>query len=130
MLIRRNDSNWDMTWGSGLGDYYRDNNDCIGQNIKSRLLLVLGEYWLDTSDGTPWQLIIGVKPVDTALVEQRLRARVLATEGVVQVTQFRLGFNSITRKAAVLIVVLTIYGTTVAVTLGGTVTGAFTSLIA
>lgn len=115
MLVRRLDDSWDMTFGHGLANYLRDNNDAIGQNIKSRLLLILGEWFLDTSDGTPWQAILGVKRVDNGFIEAALRARIQGTEGVVEITQFSLGVRSSTRAAMVVTTVRTIYSTMVTV---------------
>jgi hypothetical protein len=105
-----------MTFGYGLSNYYRNNNQCIGQNIKSRLLLILGEWFLDINDGTPWWSIIGVKPVDLVAAESWIRARVLGTEGVVAITDFTLGLDRITRKSTCSITVQTIYSTLVTVT--------------
>lgn len=116
MLVRRLDSSWDMTFGHGLACYYRDNDECIGQNIKSRLLLILGEWFLDVSAGMPWQTILGMKPARMIDLEREVRQRVLGTEGVVDITAFNVGFNSATRRATLVITVLTIYATSVTVT--------------
>lgn len=117
MLVRRLDDAWDMTFGHGLANYLKDSNDAIGQNIKSRLLLILGEWFLDTSDGTPWGLILGRKRIDTGYIEAALRQRVAGTDGVVEITKFEMGINSGRRTAAVAVTVRTIYGTFVTVTI-------------
>ena len=116
MLIRRNDENWDMTFGHALGNYYRDSNEAIGQSVKSRLLLILGEWFLDINEGVPWRSILGRKPIDTVAIETAMRNRILGTEGVVAITAFSLSFDPITRKATISVTVQTIYATSVTVT--------------
>jgi hypothetical protein len=105
-----------MTFGYGWANYYRNNNSAIGQNIKSRLLLILGEWFLDINDGTPWWSIIGVKPVDLTAAETWIRQRVMGTEGVAAITGFTLGFDRISRASTCSITVRTIYSTQVTVT--------------
>jgi len=117
MMTRRLDANWDMTFGHGLANYYRDSNEGIGQNIKSRLLLILGEWFLDVNDGTPWWSIVGVKPVDNVAAEAWIRQRVMGTEGVVEITKFTLGINPANRQGIVSITVRTIYSTEITVML-------------
>lgn len=63
MKYRRLDSNHDMCFGRGKSDYLEDEisyPDAVAQAIKTRMLLFLGEWWMNTSDGLPlFQQILG-----------------------------------------------------------------------
>lgn len=60
MIYRRLDSDWDYTFGNGVGCYLSD-LEAVAQAVKSRLLLFLEEWWMDKTDGLPmWQFILGV----------------------------------------------------------------------
>lgn len=119
MITRRLAADFDMTFGHSLVDYLRDDEEAVGQNIRTRLLLILGEWFLDTTEGTPWRAILGVKPFDRVFSEAALRRRVLGTYGVAEIVALSLIFNSSTRHAVVSIAVRTIYsGTLVSLEVG------------
>src|SRR5262245_2696914 len=100
MITRRLNSSWYMTFGHGLTDYLSD-LQAVGQSIKSRLLLILGEWFLDVEDGTPWPEILGIKPYDPATVEEAVRERILGTVGVTAITDYQIVFDSLTRKGTI-----------------------------
>jgi hypothetical protein len=103
-----------MAFGHALADYWTD-EQYIAQSIKSRLLLVLGEWFLDTSDGTPWPSIMGIKPYDPATVEAAIRDRILGTQGVTAITEFSLIADTPSRKGTILVTVQTVFSTNVSV---------------
>jgi hypothetical protein len=116
MITRRLDESFDMTFGHGLTDFLTE-TDAIGQNIKTRLLLILPEWFLDITEGTPWRSILGVR-FDRNYSEAALRQRILETDGVTEITAFWLTADSSTRKAILSVTVKTIYSTLVSVQVG------------
>lgn len=85
MRYRRLDPlTWDMCFGRGKGDYLEDateNPVAIAQAIKSRLLLFLGEWWLNITDGLPlWQQILGQRIVNKGVVDQILVDRIMGLQ--------------------------------------------------
>lgn len=59
----------------------------VGQGIKHRLRLFLGEFFLDVGDGTPWfQSILGKAPQGVA--EVAVKQRILSAPGVDFIRRF------------------------------------------
>lgn len=110
MLVRRLDSNHDMTFGYGLANYSTDAEAC-SQNVKTRLLLLQEEWFLDTTAGVPWLQQIMVKPADLALAESIIKERILTTEGIESIQAFDFTFDANTRKVNIACTVKTIYAT-------------------
>jgi hypothetical protein len=52
MKYRRLSSTGDYVFGGGKEDYLTD-REAVAQAIKTKLLLLLGEWWEDTEDGLP-----------------------------------------------------------------------------
>lgn len=111
MLVRRLDENFDMTFGQGLSNFAIE-SEAVAQNVRTRLLLVLGEWFLDTEDGVPYLEKIFIKPEDLAQVEAILKARISETEGVQTLFDFQLLFERSTRSVTITATLQTIYGTT------------------
>jgi hypothetical protein len=109
---------WDMTFGHGAVDYLVD-DPAIGQNIQTRLLLFLGEWFLDVTDGTPWGSVLDIKPMDSRAVETVIRQRVLDTDGVTDITAYSFLFDPVSRKATISITVATVNSTVVSVQVTG-----------
>jgi hypothetical protein len=86
--VRRLDPNGDFTFGRGKGDYLAG-KEATYQRLVSRLRLITGEWFLDTTAGVPWlpqdgsdvAPILGVKP-NLPYVEAVLTDAVLGTDGV------------------------------------------------
>lgn len=99
----------DMTFGQGLANFARDAQACV-QNVETRLRSYLGEWFLDTSFGTPWmQDILGVKPANVPLSEADLKAVILGTTGVDAIKTFE--FTQTNRNITVRASITTLYGT-------------------
>jgi hypothetical protein len=111
MIVRRLDVNGDMTFGQGLANMARD-AEAVAQNVRTRLLLLLGEWFLDTSEGVPYLEEIFVKPENLPLTESTLKARIVETEGIATLESFELDFDRNSRKVNIFCTVTTIYGTT------------------
>ena len=111
MLVRRLSASGDITFGQGLSNFAFD-SEAVAQNVKTRLLLILGEWFLDTTDGVPYLEQIFVKPADLQLVESILKSRIVDTKGVDSLNTFEMIFNRETRMLVIIASVNTIYGTT------------------
>lgn len=107
-LTRIMDSNGDMTFGQGLQNFSVGAQACA-QNVVTRLRMFLGEWFLDTSAGTPWFQDILKKPENQPLSEADIKAAILSTTGVNSIRSFT--FTQARRSATVQVSVDTLYGT-------------------
>lgn len=108
MLTRRLDGAWDMSFGKGTNNF-SSMAEATGQKVKSRLLLLFGEWFLDTSAGMPYLGDIMVKPTNLPLAESLIKRNILGTEGVLEIISFSLDLDHETRKLTVTTSVRTIY---------------------
>lgn len=107
MRYRKLDENGDMIFGHGSDDYYADNIEAIAQSVLTRLKLWRGEWYLDTTEGTPYmQEVLGMGKRDSAI--RALQNRILDTEGVTQIKDFQVTNDG--RHYRFAIVIDTIYG--------------------
>lgn len=105
--VRKLDEAGDVMFGRGLQSFHSGSPATV-QRVRTRLLLVLGEWFLDTGEGTPWfenedsnvQPIMGV-PRNLGYAEAVLKARILGTDGVASLESFEMSFNGETRKLSV-----------------------------
>lgn len=97
--------NNDWTFGQGLSNYHVQ-NDTIMQNIKTRILEIKGDWFLDIQKGINWYYYLGSKGVETDMINS-IRNVVLATEGVLRVDDIT--YNKKTAREGV----LTIEGATI-----------------
>ena len=70
--------------------------NCARQQAIDILSLWQGEYFLSTQDGFPWQLLMGLKILNTTQIEGLLKEAILSVQGVVSVTAQVL-FNRVAR---------------------------------
>lgn len=75
--------------------------DDVAQRVTTRLRMLLGEWFLDTADGTPYLQQILVKNPNLDHVRSALRARVLNTPGVRGIRTFELSLDRVRRKLSV-----------------------------
>lgn len=115
MRVRKQTSDGDYTFGQGANNFFVDNAEAVGQRVVTRLLLILGEWFLDTTDGTPWN--DGILGKTNQMTRDRaIKNRILGTEGVLAITEYSSSFAN--RAAAISATISTIYGeTTVSVTI-------------
>lgn len=87
-------------------DLYLDNRNnlavvrkaqAVGQHVRQRLMTYQGEWFLDTTAGVPWLAQIMGKEYDPALAEAVVKAEILDTHAVTEITSFSVGFNRGTR---------------------------------
>jgi hypothetical protein len=98
-----------MTFGNQQADFWRDVPEAPAQAILTRLRLWLGEWFIDTSEGTPYQsAILGMHTSET--VEPAIRRRILGTQGVTTIESFDMVRDPETRRVTVTAVANTEYG--------------------
>lgn len=73
----------------------------VGQHVRQRLMTFAGEWFLDTTVGVPWLTEILGKGYDPALAEAVVKAEILDTDGVTEITSFSVGFTRSTRALIV-----------------------------
>ena len=87
--------------------------DAVRLRVAERLRLWLGEWYLDTLAGTPWQEDI-LRGDDTiALARRTLSDAAAQVTGVAEVLDVTLEFDQTTRQAAISLTVQTDYGAAV-----------------
>ena len=107
MRVRKLDSSGDMTLGHASADFYQDDPDGVAQNVRTRLQLWQGSWFLDTSAGTPWlQEVLGKH----SAVDMVIRNRILGTPGVTGITDFESVLDPDTRTLTVSAAITTQYG--------------------
>lgn len=99
----------DYTFGQGTANYLIDLPQTVGQAVKTRLLLLTQEWFLDVTEGTPYSTqILGTNTQATR--DLAIKARILRTPGVKQLSQY--ASRVVDRKFIVSAVIDTIYGQT------------------
>ena len=84
--------------------------DAIAQHARQRLMTYAGEWFLDREVGVPWMRDILGQAYDPVMAEAVIKAEVLDTEGVTEITSFSVRFNREVRGLSAFgIEVLTVY---------------------
>lgn len=88
-------------------DLYLDQNNnlavvhnaaAVAQHVRQRLKTFQGEWFLDTTAGVPWLAQIMGKQYDPALAEAVVKAEIMDTDAVVEITSFSVSFASDVRR--------------------------------
>lgn len=74
------------------------NAEAVGQHVRQRLKTFEGEWFLDTTAGVPWLDQVLGRQYDPALAEAIIKAEILDTDGVTEITSFSVRFDRQTRK--------------------------------
>lgn len=81
MRYRKLSDTGDYTFGQGSRNFWINVPEAVAQAIKTRLLLLTGEWFLDTSEGTPYSTqILGKNTGPTR--DLAMKSRILKTPGV------------------------------------------------
>lgn len=110
MIYRRLDNNGDYSFGKGGQDFI-SGTLAVAQAIKSKLLLLQGEWWENTEEGLPlFQNILGVSgtPENLGGVDLLIQNRIAETPGVNTISNYSRTFQD--RSYSVSCDVETIYG--------------------
>lgn len=92
--------------GSAPADIHMDANgnlvfvhdaEAVAQHVEQRLMTHEGEWFLDADVGVPWVRDILGGQYDPVLAESVLKAEILDTDGVVEITTFSVRFDRSTR---------------------------------
>ncbi|NMP26836.1 hypothetical protein GW590_08165 [Rahnella sp. SAP-1] len=111
MRYRREDADGDYTFGQGDNTFLINSPDAVAQAVKTRFELWYGQWFLDTTAGTPWiQSVLGKQKPE--IYNMAIRQRILETTGVNSITVFNTSVNSTTRRVSFTATIDTIYGTT------------------
>lgn len=111
MRYRREDDDGDYTFGRGDDTWLINSPEAVAQAIKTRFLLWYGQWFLDTTAGTPWiQSVLGKQKPE--IYNMAIRQRILDTQGVDSISEFNTTVDSATRRVIFTATVNTIYGTT------------------
>ncbi|MHB9319968.1 hypothetical protein ACP3TG_12735 [Phytobacter diazotrophicus] len=111
MQYRREDADGEYTFGRGDDTWLINSPEAVAQAIKTRFELWYGQWFLDTTAGTPWiQSVLGKQKPE--IYNLAIRQRILETAGVSSITAFDTTVNTSTRRVSFTATVETIYGTT------------------
>ena len=110
MRYRREDADGDYTFGRGDNTFLINSPETVAQAVKTRFLLWRGQWFLDTSAGTPYiQSVLGKQNPD--VYNLAIRQHILQTQGVSSIISFDTSVNSTTRRVTFTATIDTIYGT-------------------
>lgn len=111
MRYRREDADGDYMFGRGDNTWLVNSPEAVAQAVKTRFLLWYGQWFLDTTAGTPWiQSVLGKQKPET--YNLAIRQRLLETPGVKAIQAFDTTMDSATRRVVFTATIDTIYGTT------------------
>ncbi|QZN96397.1 hypothetical protein [Symbiopectobacterium purcellii] len=111
MRYRRESADGDYTFGQGDDTWLINSPEAVAQAVKTRFELWRGQWFLDTTEGTPWkQSVLGKQRSE--IYNLAIRQRILDTKGVSAITEFNTTVNSATRRVSFTATIETIYGTT------------------
>lgn len=113
MRYRALDANGDYTFGQSAANFLVNNSLLVAQAIRTRLLLMQGEWFLDKTEGTPYSTQILGKGT-RSLYDQAIKTRILGTQGVNQIVNYSSNLNN--RVLTVNALVNTIFGPVTVVT--------------
>lgn len=109
MRYRREDADGDYVFGFDQGEFLVDSVQAVQQLIITRLGLYVGEWFLDLSDGLPLAgKILGYNTAKTR--DLAIKARILNTQGVLNIESYSSNFDGTTRKFSVNCRVNTVFG--------------------
>lgn len=99
----------DYVFGQGSAQFLQDTPLTVAQAVKTRLWLSVGEWFLDTLEGTPYLgEILGHG--NLATYDQAIQERILGTQGVVSIDAYSSSLED--RNLTVQATITTIYGQT------------------
>ncbi|MDV0369163.1 hypothetical protein RVO90_24945 [Enterobacter chengduensis] len=111
MRYRREDDGGDYTFGQGDGNFLINTPECVAQAVKTRFELWKGQWFLDTTEGTPYiQSVLGKQRPE--VYSLAIRDRISSTPGVLSILSFDTVNNGQSRRVTFTASINTIYGQT------------------
>lgn len=111
MRVRKLSSSGGLIFGQGLANFYINSADGVGQEVVTRLKLIQGEWYLDTSQGVPWLTqILGYS--QQAVRDLLIKNTILTTPNVNTLDYFNSVTNKTIRTYNVTANINTVYGPT------------------
>lgn len=109
MRYRKLDADRDMVFGNQQNDFWRDVPEAPAQAVGTRLRLWSGEWFLDVSEGVPYQVsALGTGKMQT--IEPMFRRAIQTTQGVTGIDAWSSAWNPDTRTYSVAATIDTLYG--------------------
>lgn len=72
--------------------------EAIGEHIRQRLKLWIGEWFLDTGAGVDWlRYVLGRPPSEMPIAESVIKAEIAATPGVSEILEFSASYDRASR---------------------------------
>lgn len=96
MKYRMLDADGDYVFGRGKHAYL-EGGEAVAQAVKTRLLLLLGEWWEDLEEGLPlWTKIVGTRGTEKQLqaVDLIFKDRIYNTLGVKRILNYTSSFKN------------------------------------
>lgn len=110
MKYRALDANGDYTFGRSMAEFLNNSPAAVAQAVLTRLMLAQGEWFLDTTDGTPYSTqILGTHT--QPLYDQAIQERILDTPGVQSIDDYASTLDQ-QRNLRVAALITTVYGQT------------------
>lgn len=110
MRVRRLDDDGDMTFGAGRSNYLTD-AEAVAQSVLTRLRLIRGEWYIDTTEGTPYRTEVLGRGTESSAV-LALQRRIMETPGVRSIVSMTATHDAESRKAVFTITIDTDFGET------------------
>jgi hypothetical protein len=99
----------DYTFGRGSGNFLVDSPACVAQAVQTALLLVRGEWFLDSTVGVPWPTeILGYGT--SSVYDLTIKEVILGVQGVTSITSYSSSVDPSTRRLTVVANIATQYG--------------------
>lgn len=107
--LKLDDTNWDLVVeNSDLAIV--DRQDAVKENIKQRLRLFLGEWFLDTASGIPYYQDVLKKNPNPVIVQGVFQDAIINTPGVLELLDFQLNYSRSARTLEITFSVRTTTG--------------------
>lgn len=107
MRYRKLDENGDYTFGRGAANFLVDTPDTVRQSVQTRLALIRGEWFLDKTEGTPWNMVVGRGTNKTH--DLVIQTRILQTSGVREILKYQSQVDPLDRHLSIVALIETIY---------------------
>jgi hypothetical protein len=111
MRYRKLDTNDDYVFGGGAVDFLANTPETVAQAVLTRLRLLRGEWFLDTTVGMPWLTDVLGKYTN-GTYDAAIRQCMLGTRGVNEIASYSSAVDPDTRTLTVAATLSTLYGTT------------------